>query len=130
MGEPLNQAADWLTSKWRPPWGQQSFINHSRVHHGRTLTSRSRKADMDGNSTIAENDIGHIDPVEKKVLDLIQRFNDPDQEHVLRGIFQDTDALNEISAKQRQAATTMSCALAELVALRTAVEFLKAQWRL
>ena len=84
---------------------------------------------MDGNNTIAENDIGHIDPIEKKVLDLIQRFNDPDQEHVLRGIFQDTDALNEISAKQRHAATTMSCALAELVALKTAVEFLKAQWR-
>ena len=34
-----------------------------------------------------------------------------------------------ISAKQRQAATTMSCALAELVALKTAVDYLKAQGR-
>ncbi len=71
----------------------------------------------------------NIDPVEKKALDLIRRFNDPDHEHVLRGIFRDGEGLNEISAKQRQAATTMSCALAELVALKTAVEYLKSQGR-
>jgi hypothetical protein len=32
-----------------------------------------------------------------------------------------------ISAKQQQAATKISCALAELVALKTAVDYLKAQ---
>ena len=83
-----------------------------------------------GSSTaIAENDTGYIDPVEKKVLDLIQHFNDPDHEHVLRGIFTDTDCLAEISAKQKRASTTMSCALAELVALKMAVGFLKGQGR-
>ena len=71
----------------------------------------------------------NTDPVERKVLDLIQRFNDPDHKHILQGIFKDTDRLSEISAKQRQAATTMSCALAELVALKTAVDYLKAQGR-
>jgi hypothetical protein len=84
---------------------------------------------MDGGMTITEEDTGHTDPVEKKVTDLIRRFNDPDHEHVLRGIFRDGEGLNEISAKQRQAATTMSCALAELVALKTAVEYLKSQGR-
>lgn len=71
----------------------------------------------------------NIDPIEKKILELIRWFNDPDHEHVLRGIFRDTDGLAEIGAKQRQAATTMSCALAELVALKTAVDYLKAQGR-
>ena len=84
---------------------------------------------MDGRITTAEEDVGYIDPVEKKVLGLIRRFNDPDREHVLRSIFKNTDGLAEISAKQRQAATTMSCALAELVALKTAVDYLKAQGR-
>jgi hypothetical protein len=84
---------------------------------------------MDGGMTITEEDAGHIDPVEKKVMDLIRRFNDPDYEHVLRGIFRDGEGLNEIIAKQRQAATTMSCALAELVALKTAVEYLRSQGR-
>ena len=82
---------------------------------------------MHTNAAIAENDTGHIDPIEKKVSDLIERFNDPDQEHVLRGIFTDTDGLEKIRAKQQRAATTMSCALAELVALKTAVEFLQGQ---
>jgi hypothetical protein len=78
-------------------------------------------------AAIADQDIEHTDPVEKKVLDLIRRFNDPDREHVLRGIFKHTDGLDAISAKQRQAATTMGCALAELVAPKTAVDYLKAQ---
>lgn len=85
---------------------------------------------MDGGMAIAEEDVGHIDPVEKKVMDLIRRFNDPDYEHILQGIFTDTDGLAEISAKQKRIATTMSCALAELVALKTAVDYLKAQGRL
>ena len=84
---------------------------------------------MHSSAAIAENDTGYIDPVEKKVLDLIQRFNSPDHDHVLRGIFTDTDGLAEISAKQKRVATTMSCGLAELVALKTAVEFLKGQGR-
>ena len=71
----------------------------------------------------------HIDPIENKVRELIRRFNDPDHKHVLSGIFRDTDGLEEISAKQRKAATTMSCALAELVALKTAVDYLKTQPR-
>ena len=79
---------------------------------------------MDGGITITENNVGHIDPVEMKVSDLIRRFNDPDHEHILRGTFQDTDGLAVISAKQRQAATRISCALAELVALKTAVDYL------
>jgi hypothetical protein len=84
---------------------------------------------MDGSITITENNVGHIDPVEKKVLDLIRRFNDPDHEHILRGTFQDTDGLAVINAKQQQAATKISCALAELVALKTAVDYLKSQGR-
>lgn len=82
---------------------------------------------MHSSAAIAENGIGHIDPIEKKVSDLIRRFNDPDHEHVLRGIFQDTDGLEEIRAKQQRASTTMGSALAELVALKTAVEFLQGQ---
>ncbi len=84
---------------------------------------------MDGGIVVAENDIGHVDPVEKKVLDLIGHFNDPDNGHILRGIFEDTDGLDAVSAKQQRLATTMSCALAELVALKTAVDHLKAQGR-
>ncbi len=84
---------------------------------------------MDGGMTITEEDAGNIDPVEKKVLDLVRRFNDPDHEHILQGIFTDTDGLAEISAKQQRASTTISCALAELVALKTAVDYLKAQDR-
>ncbi len=84
---------------------------------------------MHTSAAIADQDTGHIDPIERKVVDLVRRFNDPDHEHVLRGTFTDTDGLAEISAKQRQAATTMSCALAELVALKTAVDYLKAQGR-
>ena len=79
---------------------------------------------MAGGMAITEEDVGHIDPVEKKVMDLIGRFNDPDYEHILRGTFQDTDGFAVISAKQRQAATRISCALAELFALKTAVDYL------
>ena len=84
---------------------------------------------MHSSAAIAEDNAGNIDPVEQKAMDLIRRFNDPDHEHVLRGIFKDSDSHTEIVAKQRQAATTMSCALAELVALRTAVDYLRAQGR-
>ncbi len=48
---------------------------------------------MRTNAAIADQDTGYTAPVEKKVLDLIQRFNDPDQEHALRGIFKGTDGL-------------------------------------
>ena len=84
---------------------------------------------MHTNAAIAENDTGHIDPVEKKVSDLIRRFNNPGREHVLRGIFETTDGLEEISTKQKRASTTMGSALAELVALKAAVEFLLGQGR-
>ena len=77
---------------------------------------------MDDGITITED---NIDPAEQKALKLIRRFNDPDHEHVLRDIFQDTDSLDEIRAKERQAETKISQALAELVALRTAVNRLK-----
>ncbi len=81
---------------------------------------------MRGDITITEDDIGDIDPAEQKALSLIRRFNAPDREHVLRGVFKDTDSLDEIRAKERQAETKVSQALAELVALRTAVNRLKA----
>ena len=81
---------------------------------------------MHTNAAIADQDTGHIDPIERKVLDLVRRFNDPDHEHILRGTFKDTDSLDEIRAKERQAETKISQALAELVALRTAVNRLKA----
>jgi hypothetical protein len=84
---------------------------------------------MRTNAAIADQDTGYTAPVEKKVLDLIQRFNDPEHEHILQGIFQDTDGLEEISAKQQRASTTMGSALAELVALKTAVDYLKSQGR-
>ena len=51
-------------------------------------------------AAIAAQEVDHTDPVEKKVQDLIRRFNDPDGEHVLKGIFKDTDSLSEIVAKQ------------------------------
>ncbi len=73
--------------------------------------------------TITED---NIDPAEQKALKLIRRFNAPDREHVLRGLFMDTDSLDEIRAKQRQAEIKISQVLAELVALRTAVNRLKA----
>ena len=75
--------------------------------------------------TIAGKDVREIDPAEQKALNLIRRFNDPDREHILRGIFKDTDSLDEIRAKERRAETKISQALAELVALRTAVNRLK-----
>jgi hypothetical protein len=81
---------------------------------------------MRGGITNTENDIGNIDPAEQKALNLIRRFNDPEHEHILRGTFKDTDSLDEIRAKERQAETKISQALAELVALRTAVNRLKA----
>ena len=84
---------------------------------------------MHTNAAIADQEIEHIDPVEKKVQDLIQRFNGQEHEHILRGIFKDTDGLEEIHAKQQRASTTMGSALAELVALKTAVEFLLGQGR-
>jgi hypothetical protein len=84
---------------------------------------------MDGGISITESNVEHIDPIEKKVSDLIRRFNNPDHEHILRGTFEDTDGLAVISAKQQQAATKISCALAELVALKTAVDYLKTQGR-
>jgi hypothetical protein len=80
-------------------------------------------------AAIAAQEVDHTDPVEKKVQDLIRRFNDPDGEHVLKGIFKDTDSLSEIVAKQLKASTMVSCALAELVALKTAAEFLQGQGR-
>ena len=54
---------------------------------------------MRSSAAILENDFGNIDPVEQKALDLIRRFNDPDREHALRGVFKDTDGLAEIRAK-------------------------------
>ena len=81
---------------------------------------------MRGGITNTENDIGNIDPAEQKALNLIRRFNDPEHEHILRGTFKDTDSLDEIRAKERQAETKISQALTELVALRTAVNRLKA----
>jgi hypothetical protein len=84
---------------------------------------------MDGGISITESNVEHLDPIEKKVSDLIRRFNNPDHEHILRGTFEDTDGLAVISAKQQQAATKISCALAELVALKTAVDYLKTQGR-
>ncbi len=75
--------------------------------------------------TIAGKNVREIDPAEQKALNLIRRFNDPDREHILRGIFKDTDSLDEICAKEQRAETKISQALAELVALRTAVSRLK-----
>ncbi len=77
---------------------------------------------MRSSAAIVENDAGTIDPVEQKALELIRRFNDPDREHVLRGVFKDTDALAEIRAKQRQAETEISRVFSDLVVLRGAVD--------
>ena len=71
--------------------------------------------------TIAGKDVREIDPAEQKALNLIRRFNDPDREHALRGVFKDTDGLAEIRAKQRQAETEISRVFSELVVLRGAV---------
>ncbi len=84
---------------------------------------------MHTSAVFAEDTSRNIDPIEKKGLDLIRHFDDPDHKHVLRGIFKDTHGLNEIIEKQRQATTKINCALAELVALKTAADYLKAQGR-
>ena len=84
---------------------------------------------MHTSAPVAEPNSWDTDPVEKKALDLIRRFNDADHKHVLRGIFENTDGLDEIIEKQRQAATKINRALAELAALKTVLEYLKAQGR-
>ncbi len=76
---------------------------------------------MRSSAAILENDAGNIDSAEQKALELIRRFNDPDREHALRGVFKDADGLAEIRAKQRQAETEISRAFSELIVLRGAV---------
>jgi hypothetical protein len=77
---------------------------------------------MHSSAAILEKDVWNIDSVEQKALELIRRFNDPDREHVLRGVFKDTDGLAEIRAKQRHAETEISRVFSELVVLRGAVD--------
>ncbi len=77
---------------------------------------------MHSSAAVLENDVGNNDPVEQKALELIRRFNDPDREHVLRGVFKDTDGLAEIRAKQRRAEIEISRVFSELVILRGAVD--------
>jgi len=77
---------------------------------------------MRSSAAILENNVGKIDSVEQKALELIRRFNDPDREHVLRGLFKDTDDLAEIRAKQRRAEIEISRVFSELVILRGAVD--------
>ncbi len=74
---------------------------------------------------ITGKNVRDITAAEQKVLKLIRRFNDPDREHMLRGIFKETDSPNEIRAKERQVETKISQALSELVSLRTAVSRLR-----
>jgi hypothetical protein len=76
---------------------------------------------MRSSAAILENEVGNTDPVEQKALEMIRRFNDPDREHVLRGVFKDTDGLAEIRAKQWHAETEISRVFSELVFLRGAV---------
>ncbi len=76
---------------------------------------------MRSSAAILENDAGNIDSVEQKALELIRRFNDPDREHALRGVFKDTDSPAEIRAKQRRAELEISRVFSELVVLRGAV---------
>ncbi len=76
---------------------------------------------MRSSAAILENDVWNIDSVEWKALELIRRFNDPDREHALRGVFKNTDGLAEIRAKQRQAESEISRVFSELVVLRGAV---------
>ncbi len=47
---------------------------------------------MRSNAAILENDVGNIDSVEQEALELIRRFNDPDREHALRGVFKTGEA--------------------------------------
>ncbi len=76
---------------------------------------------MRSSAAILENDAGNIDSIEQKALELIRRFNDPDREHALRGVFKDTDSPAEIRAKQRRAEIEISRVFSELVVLRGAV---------
>jgi hypothetical protein len=84
---------------------------------------------MHTSAVFAEDTSRNMDPIEKKGLDLIRRFNDPDHKHVLRGIFKDTEGLDEIIEKQRQATTKINCVFGELVALKTVLNYLKAHGR-
>jgi hypothetical protein len=84
---------------------------------------------MRSSAAILENDVGNIDLVEQKALELIRRFNDPDREHVLRGVFKDTDGLAEIRDKQRHAETEISRVFSELVVLSSYSEVGEADGR-
>ncbi len=77
---------------------------------------------MRSSAAILESNAGNIDSVEHKALELIRRFNDPNREHVLRGVFKDTDGPAEIRAKQRQVEIEISRVFSELVVLRGAVD--------
>jgi hypothetical protein len=105
-----------------PGQEQQHFINHTGVDHGSAPHWQTAEVDMRSSAAILENDVWNIDSVEQKALELIRRFNDPDREHVLRGVFKDTDGLAEIRAKQRHAETEISRVFSELVVLRGAVD--------
>ncbi len=76
---------------------------------------------MHSSAAVLEDDVGNNDSVEQKALELIRRFNDPDREHVLRGLFEDTDSLAEVRAKQRRAEIEISRVFSELVILRGVV---------
>ena len=76
---------------------------------------------MRSSAAILEKDVWNIDSVEQKALELIRRFNDPDREHALRGVFKDSDGPAEIRAKQRRAEIEISRLFSELVVLRSAM---------
>ncbi len=76
---------------------------------------------MRSSAAILENEVGNTDPVEQKALEMIRRFNDPDREHALRGVFKDSDGPAEIRAKQRRAEIEISRLFSELVVLRSAM---------
>ncbi len=76
---------------------------------------------MRSSAAILENDVGNIDSVEQKALEMIRRFHDPDREHALRGVFKDSDGPAEIRAKQQRAEIEISRLFSELVVLRSAM---------
>ncbi len=76
---------------------------------------------MRSSAAILENEVGNTDPVEQKALEMIRRFNDPDRQHALRGVFKNSDGPAEIRAKQRRAEIEISRLFSELVVLRSAM---------
>lgn len=85
---------------------------------------------MHTRTAITEQNAGDVAGLQRQALELIQRFNGLSHEHVHQGALEHSDSRAKIIAKQRRAGTKINPAIAELVALKAVLDYLKAQGRL